>query len=45
MKMMTKNRFLCKWKTVLLKIMSNRCVLYLAIRLVLKLAQLLSNDE
>ena len=33
MKMMTKHRFLCKWKTVLLKIMSNRCVLYLAIRL------------
>ncbi len=45
MKMMTKHKFLCKWKTVLLKIMSNSCVRYLAIRLVIKVAQLLSNDE
>lgn len=45
MKMITKHRFLCKWKTVLLKIMSNSCVRYLVIRLVIKIAQLLSDDE
>ena len=40
-----KHSFLCKCKTVLLKIMSDRRVQYLLVRLVIKIAQHLSRDE
>ncbi len=41
----TKHNFLCKYKTVLLKIMSDRRVQYILVRLVIRIAQYLSRDE
>ena len=41
----TKHNFLCKCKTVLLKIMSDRRVQDILVRLVIRIAQYLSRDE